>query len=103
MKMEDNYEIHREQEDAHTSVICKRRAMFIQLTRFIIALADAVIMAQRAMQGQDDISFLVLWCLLLFSQFGALLGYSLFLVTSFTAIILYSIVSIRPCCKGSLK
>jgi hypothetical protein len=64
---------------------------------------DVVILAQRAMQGCDNIGFLAPSHLLLFSQFGASLGYFLLLVTSFTATILHSIVSIGPCCKGLQK
>jgi hypothetical protein len=67
MEIEDNSEIKREQEDGHTSVVCKGRAVFIQSTGFVVVIADVVILAQRAMQGQDDIGFLVLSRLLLFS------------------------------------
>jgi hypothetical protein len=101
MEMEDNFELQREQqEDGHTSAICKERAMFIQLARSVIVLVDMVILAQRVTQGWDDIGFMAPACLLLFSRFGASLGYSLLLVTSFTPIILCLIISIKPCCKG---
>jgi hypothetical protein len=62
METEYNFEIQREQEDGHISAICKGRAVFIQLARSIVVLVDVVILAWRAMQGQDDIGFLAPAC-----------------------------------------
>jgi hypothetical protein len=68
------WKIHREQEDAHTSAVCKGRAMLIQLAGSIVVLVDAVILAQGATQGWDNISFLALVHLLLCSESGPHLG-----------------------------
>jgi hypothetical protein len=67
MEMVDNLEIQREQEDGHTSAICKGRVMFIQLAGSVVVLVDAVALAWRTMQGWDDIGFLAPSRLLLFS------------------------------------
>jgi hypothetical protein len=73
--------------------IHKEKAMFIQLTRLVIALV--VILAQRETQGWDNIGFTVVSVAI--QSIWGLTQVFAFLVTSFTAIILCAIISIRPC------